>query len=203
MEDRQLELIDARPITKPLILSYLAKERHIPSDLARKYLREVHYRNTATGKEYFAFGMQNQAGGYEIRVASSKYNFKSALNARDITVIPGSQAEAKTVHVFEGMTDFLSYLVLTGTDTLPEDAIIMHSLSSFPRTVAYIRSQDYQAVKTYLDNDKAGEKGTARFQTEFGSSFLPQGEFFSPHHDLNDLLRAQHSAGKPSSKFRK
>ncbi|GAB3939262.1 toprim domain-containing protein [Larkinella terrae] len=202
LEDRQLEFIDAQPIRRSLILSYLADERHIPASLAQRYLQEVRYRNLATGKEYFAFGMENQAGGFEIRVASSKYNFKSALKARDITIIPGNAAERSTAHVFEGMTDFLSYLVLTGADHLPDDAIIMHSLSSFHRAVGHIRSQNYQTVKTYLDNDKAGQQGTERFKAEFGAILLPQGEAFAPHHDLNDLLRARRSQQKPSSNFR-
>jgi hypothetical protein len=202
LEDRQLEFIDAQPIRRSLILSYLSDERHIPPVLAQRYLQEVRYRNLVTGKEYFAFGMENQAGGYEIRVASSKYNFKSALKARDITIIPGTAAEHSTAHVFEGMTDFLSFLILNGVEESPDDCIIMHSLSSFHRAVSHIRSQNYQAVKTYLDNDKAGLQGTERFKAEFGAILLPQGEAFAPHHDLNDLLRAQHSQQKPSSNFR-
>lgn len=201
-EDRQLELIDARPLQHFVILKYLSDERAIPSPLAQRYLKTVRYRNLATGKEYFAFGMENQAGGYEIRAASNQYNFKSALNARDITIIPGLRADHKTVHVFEGMTDFLSFLVLNRVEESPDDCIIMHSLSSFHRAVAQIRSQNYQAVKTYLDNDKAGQQGTERFKAEFGAILLPQGEAFAPHHDLNDLLRAQRTGQKPSSNLR-
>ncbi|WP_077924451.1 toprim domain-containing protein [Spirosoma sp. 209] len=201
-EDRQLEFIDAQPIRRALILSYLSDERHIPAVLAQRYLQEVRYRNLATGKEYFAFGMENQAGGYEIRVASSKYNFKSALKARDITIIPGTASGRSTVHVFEGMTDFLSFLILNRVEESPDDCIIMHSLSSFHRAEAHIRGQNYQTVKTYLDNDKAGQQGTDRFKATFGAMVLPQGEAFAPHHDLNDLLRAQRSPQKPSSNFR-
>ena len=201
-EDRQLEFIDAQPIRRALILSYLSDERHISPALAQRYLQEVRYRNLATGKEYFAFGMENQAGGYEIRVASSKYKFKSALKARDITIIPGTRAEHVTVHVFEGMTDFLSFLILNRVEESPDDCIIMHSLSSFHRAEAQIRGQNYQTVKTYLDNDKAGQQGTERFKAAFGAMVLPQGEAFAPHHDLNDLLRAQRQQQKPSSNFR-
>lgn len=197
--DRQLELIDARPLQHFVILNYLTDERAIPAPLAQRYLKTVRYRNTATGKEYFAFGMENQAGGYEIRAASSQYNFKSALNARDITIIPGTAEGRSTAHVFEGMTDFLSFLILNGVEESPDDCIIMHSLSSFHRAVAHIRSQNYHAVKTYLDNDKAGQQGTERFKVEFGAMLLPQGETFAPHHDLNAMLQAQRSGQKPSS----
>ncbi|MBC3794967.1 toprim domain-containing protein [Spirosoma utsteinense] len=198
--DRQLELIDVQPLRHFVILKYLTEERHIPADLAQRYLRLVRYWNN--GKEYFAFGMENQAGGYEIRAASSKHNFKSALIARDITIIPGTAAEHSTAHLFEGMTDFLSFLILNGVQESPDDCIVMHSLSSFHRAVAHIRSQDYQTIKTYLDNDKAGQQGTDRFKAEFGAILLPQGEAFAPHHDLNDMLRAQQSGKKVSSNFR-
>ncbi|GAB4019594.1 toprim domain-containing protein [Spirosoma migulaei] len=191
LEDRQLEFIDAQPIRRSLILSYLSDERHIPPTLAKRYLQEVRYRNLATGREYFAFGMENQAGGYEIRVASNKHNFKSALKARDITIILGTGADRTTAHIFEGMTDFLSYLVLTNTDQLTDDAIIMHSLSSYDRTAAHIRTQDYQQLRTYLDNDKAGHQGTERFKADFGTKVLPQSEKFATHKDLNLYLQAQ------------
>ncbi len=56
--------------------------------------------------------MENEGGGYKIRSASDQYKFKSALIKRDITVIRGRGVERKSVSVFEGMTDFLSLLVL-------------------------------------------------------------------------------------------
>ncbi|OIN55784.1 toprim domain-containing protein [Arsenicibacter rosenii] len=196
LPDRQLEFLQALPLRSQTILTYLAQERGIPAPIAQRYLQLVRYRNLNNGRDYFAFGMPNQAGGYEIRVASNQYNFKSALLARDITVIPGTSPERKNVHVFEGMTDFLSFLVLNGVHQAPDDCIIMHSLSSFHRAVSHIRSQHYQAIKTYLDNDKAGQQGTEKFKAEFGAILLPQGEAFAPHHDLNDLLRAQRSQQK-------
>lgn len=201
-ENRELEFIDARPLKHFVALKYLTEERFIPAELAQQYLALVRYRNSKTSKEYFGIGMKNQSGGFEVRSASSQQNFKSALLARDITIIPGAVAGRGTVHLFEGMMDFLSFLVLNGVESSPDDCVIMHSLTSFDRAVAYIRSQDYQAIKTYLDNDKAGQQGTERFKAEFGAMLLPQGEAFAPHHDLNAMLQAQRSGQKPSSNIR-
>ena len=195
-ENRKLEFISAEPLTNSLILAYLTRERHLSEALAKAYLREVKYRNLDTGKEYFAFGMQNQSGGYEIRVASDRYSFKSALKARDITVIAGKNPNDKTVNVFEGMTDFLSFLVMMNAGNLSGDSIIMHSLSSFGRTAEHIRKQDYKTIKTYLDNNTPGQECTERFSAEFGVLVVPQSEIFAPYTDLNDALRA-HS--KPST----
>jgi hypothetical protein len=189
-DNRQLEFLSARPIQSQAITNYLMRERQIPGGLIRRYLLEILYRNTSNGKNYFAFGMQNESGGYEIRVASSQYNFKSALIARDITVIRGENSNNHTASVFEGMTDFLSLLTLQGRHSLDGDAIIMHSLSSFHRAADFIKSRDYQTIYTYLDNNKAGLDGTAKFQAAFNDRAVPKSHLFAPYTDLNDALRA-------------
>jgi hypothetical protein len=189
-DSRQLEFLAAQTISHPVILEYLVEERHIPQDLALRFLKQVSYRNTATGKEYFGFGMENMSGGYEVRVASSKYDFKSALKARDITLIQGSSPERGAANVFEGMLDFLSLLVLLGTKSLAGDAIIMHSLSSFQRAADFIRGKGYGRVNTFLDNDRAGQECTQRFISEFGVVVTSQSEYFANYNDLNDALRA-------------
>ena len=74
-------------------MSYLQEERKIPADLARQYLKEVKYRNIPLNKTFFAFGMENESGGYEIWAASDQYKFKSALIKRDISVIRGNGTE--------------------------------------------------------------------------------------------------------------
>lgn len=189
-DNRQLEFIEAYPITNQIIFTYLMQERCIPVELAKQYLQEVKYRNTATGKEYFAFGMENESGGYEIRVASSKYTFKSALKARDITVIRGTAPDRGIVNVFEGMTDFLSLLVMMNFSNLAGDSLIMHSLSSFQRAAEFIRGRDYQVINTFLDNNQPGEEGTEKFKTEFGEKVTSQSQIFAPYTDLNDALCA-------------
>ena len=79
-ERAKLEFIKAAPIENTLIIRYL-RERGISEDLARNYLREIHYRNIEKGKNYFGFGMENLSGGYEVRSASDRVKFKTRLNA--------------------------------------------------------------------------------------------------------------------------
>ena len=62
------------------------------------------------------------------------------------------------VNIFEGMTDFLSLLTLLKTNNLAGDSILMHSLSSFPKTVDYIKGKAYSSIHTYLDNNPSGAK---------------------------------------------
>lgn len=188
-EEKQLEFLSAAALTNPIILDYLKKERCIPSHTAQRYLKEIRYQNRKNGKKYFAFGMENNGGGYEIRTASNQYAFKSALNGRDITVIKGTHPAKGIVNVFEGMTDFLSFLVMMQYDQLTGDALIMHSLSSFPKAAAYIQTEGYKVVNTFLDNNPAGLAGTERFKEAFPEAFKPHNGMYAMYVDLNDALR--------------
>jgi hypothetical protein len=197
---RQLEFVSAQPISNPVILDYLSLERCIPGPLVLHYLQEVTYRNLGTGKTFFAFGMLNKSGGYEIRAASDKVSFKSALIARDITVIDGSSPERGIVNVFEGMTDFLSFLTMMKLPRLAGDAVIMHSLSSYARASEFIHSKGYRVINTFLDNDSPGREGTERFRREFSDQVVSQSEMFADYKDLNDALRANQTRLQPGIK---
>jgi hypothetical protein len=187
-EVKQLEFLEAYPVSNPVIFEYLCAKRMIEKDLVSRYLEEVRYLNKSTGKSYFAFGMKNQSGGYEIRSAMDEYPFKSALLCRDVSLIPGLRPGIGYVHVFEGMTDFLSLLTLMRTDALVNDCIIMHSLSSFDKTIKLIDSQGYDSIKTFLDNNQAGKSCTNRFKEILGDKLRVQSSMFEPYIDINDCL---------------
>jgi hypothetical protein len=188
-EAKQLEFVSAAPLTNPIILNYLKNERSIPEKVAKRYVQEIRYKNTKDGKEYFAFGMQNLSGGFEIRAASNQHPFKSALNGRDITIIKGTHPHKGIVNVFEGMTDFLSFLVMMQYDQLTGDALIMHSLSSFPKAATRIAAEGYKTVNTFLDNNPAGLAATERFKEAFPEAFKPHNGMYAMYVDLNDALR--------------
>ena len=188
-ENRELEFLKAHQIQNPVIFSYLSK-RGIPNHLSERYLREVRYRNTKTGKEFFAFGMGNRSGGYEIRAASDDYKFKSALVARDITIIRGQNQESNTVSIFEGMLDFLSLVAMLNVSQLSGDSIVMHSLSSFQQTITAIKSMGYEKVNLFLDNNRAGKEHNQKFQSALGEIVISQSYLFEPYEDVNDALVA-------------
>jgi len=185
---RELEFLEAHEIRNPVIISYLEEQRKIPIDLARLYLKEVKYRNIPKDKVFFAFGMENESGGWEIRSASDQYKFKSALIKRDITVIRGRGQNRNSVSVFEGMVDFLSLLVLRNMDQFEGDAIIMHSVSAFKRTIQDIKRRGYELVFTFLDNDRVGKNYTLKFRDYFGKIAPTQSNEFAAFKDLNDYL---------------
>ena len=189
---KELEFISASEIQNRTILKYLTEERLIDKKLALKYLEEVKYRNLKTQKEYFAFGIKNESGGYEIRVASDKYKFKSSLIKKDISMIKGLKSNG-VANIFEGMTDFLSLLTLMKTDNLQGDSILMHSVSHYRRTLSVVQQNNYVSVNTYLDNDKSGREYTAKFKADLGDIVSVQSDNFLPFVDINEKLKSERS----------
>lgn len=132
--------------------------------------------------------MKNRAGGFEVRAASDEYSFKSALIARDISIISGKNATS--VFVFEGMTDFLSLLQMMNISFPPCDVIIMHSVNSYKKCLDYIHAQNYQHIHTFLDNDNSGTKCTKRFKNDFECKLVSHSSKFTPYKDVNEALKA-------------
>lgn len=203
---KELKFLSATQIKNPLILNYLTKVRGIDRKIALKHLQEVRYKNLNNGKEYFAFGIQNESGGYEIRVASDKYPFKSALIKKDVSLIKGSKPEGR-VAIFEGTTDFLSHLTLGKSQIISDDAILMHSLSLYDRTLELISQNNYQHILTYLDNDKKGKEFTKKFQADLAKTDIPitvtpQNHLYEGHKDVNEKLKAQIKAASQNSFLR-
>ncbi len=69
-------------------------------------------------------------------------------------------------------------------------SIVMHSFSSFGRTVEAIRARGCQTINTFWDNDRVGKEHTEKFIAEFGIKAIPQSELFANYKDLNDALKA-------------
>jgi 5S rRNA maturation endonuclease (ribonuclease M5) len=192
---QELELIKAHEIRSPAIYAYLVKERGLLRPLVNCYFKEVRYRHRKSGKQYFAIGMENQSGGYEIRAASDQYNFKkSCLGAKDITIIPGS-SPGQSVNIFEGGIDCLSLMVMLNSDHLIGDSIILNSTSLFERAAEYIRQQSYKDIHTFLDNDQGGQECTEQFLQEFGERVNPQNDMYANYKDLNQALVDNLSSG--------
>ena len=191
-QERDFEFIEDLPLQSEAIFTYL-ESRKISRRIASKYFRVVKYRHKEklTQKPYFGFGMKNESGGWEVRSASDREReiFKTALIAKDISVIKGSQQGRVEVNVFEGMTDFVSLLAMLNVEGLRGDALILHGLKLYGRAAAYIKENGYSQINTFLDNNPPGIEASERFLNDFGAMAINQSPKFLPHVDLNDVLR--------------
>lgn len=189
---RDFEFIQDLPLKSEAIFNYL-QSRRVPRSIASKYFRVVKYRHKEKPgqKPYFGFGMVNESGGWEVRSASDRERekFKTALIAKDISVIEGTEQGRGEVSVFEGMTDFVSLLAMFGVDSLKGDAIILHGLKLYGRAAAYIREHGYNRINTFLDNNQSGQETTEQFINDFGNLVANQSSTFAGYVDLNDALK--------------
>lgn len=168
------------------------RDRGIDPHVAKKYLVEVFYRNADSNKAYFAVGIRNRVGGYEIR---NPY-FKSSIGGKDLTLIKGRVGEA--VAVFEGFMDFLSYLTDLKVETLEKDTLILNSATFGKAALALIKESGYTKVHLFFDNDNAGNALTENFIEQLeGLSVQPENHRYHPHKDYNEMLKYRfNSLGK-------
>lgn len=115
--------------------------------------KEVHWVNK--GKRYFAVGFLNESGGWVLRSSI----FKGNILGGGISIqILGT---AKSIKVFEGWFDFLSYLKLSGATDFK--AIILNSTANLTLKLMLDILKERQKVELYLDNDATGKKYTNSF----------------------------------------
>ena len=160
------------------MVSYLTG-RGIDPAIARTYCREVRY--TIGGKEYFAVGFRNDAGGWELRSA----RFKGGSSPKHITTLDNGSDMAMA---FEGFIDFLSYLSQNGNPSPSIDSIVLNSVVNLHKAVSFFSR--HRVVHALLDNDDAGQKALARLGESLPSSeVIDQSVFYRDHKYLNEYLQ--------------
>ncbi|TWI82571.1 toprim domain-containing protein [Chitinophaga japonensis] len=175
-EKKKIRGVSAGPITSPALVHYLG-QRRIPVELAQAYCREVQYK--LHGKQYYAIGFPNDAGGYELR---NPY-FKGSSSPKGITFIDHG---ANQVAVFEGFFNFLSFLTIyQGRNLQPINLLVLNSLSFFEKSQPLM--ERHQTIDLYLDRDTAGIKYTAQVVKE-NSPYKDCSILYQGCKDLNQWL---------------
>ena len=177
-------LKSAKPIEHLALIRYLER-RGIPLPLAQRYLKQVSAKNLQTGRGILALGLRNEEGGYELRNPF----FKSSISPKTISFIRGPTPKPASIHVFEGMLDFLSAAAECPAQELDGDAIVLNSVSNLKDAVPYIKGYGYQTLFSWMDNDPAGEKARQTLyqlaRHEPGLLHQPQNALYAPHEDVN------------------
>tara|TARA_R110002051_G_scaffold162958_1_gene234449 strand:+ start:593 stop:1618 length:1026 start_codon:yes stop_codon:yes gene_type:complete len=173
-ENEKIVITEVKPISHPALLGYI-KSRNVQISIAKSYCKEVHY--TFKGKPYFAMGLQNESGGWELR---NKY-LKNCTSPKDITLF---QTGHNTMIVTEGMFDLLSIV-----DHRPElrqksDFLVMNSTVLIQKTMSFL--QGYTTIKLYLDNDSNGRSCTERLMEHRGAKDMSL--IYTGHKDMNEWL---------------
>lgn len=177
-DSRRIEIVSVSPLNHPALVGYL-RDRNIDMIAARKYCNEIRY--SIGGKEYFAIGFKNDAGGWELR---NPY-FKGSSIPKNITTLNNG---SDTVMVFEGFTDFLSYLTLKANPSPSIDTAVLNSVTNLQKAIPFLTS--HATVHAFLDNDDAGRKALEKLRSDLSSSeVVDQSVFYRNYKDLNDYIR--------------
>jgi len=171
----KIEVLKTKEIQHKALTQYLAK-RKIPVKIAQPYCKEVGF--SFSGKEYFAVGLENHLGGWELR---NSY-FKGSGSPKSYTYI---KRKSKTLLITEGLFDFLSLIILEEDLVKASDIIILNSLA-FTSKIKSLLS-NYENIRLFFDNDPAGDKATVEILKLFRNA-TDERDYFKNYKDLNEKL---------------
>ena len=160
----------------PHLQEYLKKERCIDLEKATPFLKCISYE--IRGRRYEAIGFANSSGDYELR---DNHLFKGTIAPKDIT--PIFEDKAQPVYLFEGFMDFLSFLSMK--EEVTNQCLVMNSVSNVTRSVHYLNERNITSVRTFLDNDYAGQRAVQEF-VNAGFKVEDMAVYYRDFKDLNE-----------------
>ena len=157
-EKAKIAIMDIRDSIKLLSLQEYLSIRKIPLKIANHYCKEIDFQ--LYDCKYTVIGFKNSAGGYELRSA----NFKASSSPKEVTLI--GHDFSKSILVFEGFFDFLSYQAIHHRKLilLPKQQrnfLILNSIGFVEKMKP--RLEKYTSVHLYLDRDSKGLSVTKDF----------------------------------------
>lgn len=175
LNSSHIEVLGASPIVSLSLLRYV-RSRAISEGIAKKYLKEVRYRNGE--RIFFALGFPNDSGGFELR--SEKFKGKTG---NGITTIPGSPSG---VNLFEGFFDFLSACEYYQIDKPNNTTIVLNSTVNLSIALPFLEAATL--IRSFLDNDKTGRKTLSKLQNAGFSISDESQKLFPNSNDFNEFL---------------
>ena len=145
-----IEILQTKEIKHFALRQYVCS-RGISLETAKRFCREVHYRYKGTN--YFAIGLENDSGGWELR---NKY-VKNCSSPKDCTHIRNGKPK---LIVTEGMFDLLSLMELNPELCTEFDFLVLNSTAYIKKAMGML--EKYDTVELYLDHDKTGRKMTEK-----------------------------------------
>ena len=169
------KILEVLPIEHHLLKKYL-KSRRIPVEVAATYCREIRYE--CQEKKYFALGLQNELGGWELR----NLYCKSSTGAKSYSYLKRGN---ENLFVLEGMFDLLSLSVLAPEEVEKADLLVLNSLCFLPKSLSLLKG--YEEVTLYLDRDASGIEATDKLLRTHPQC-IDASILYNEYKDLNEML---------------
>lgn len=169
------------------LVDYL-RQRQLHVNTAKEYLKQIIYTHVPSSRQYYGLTWPNEAGGQEVRSP----HFKTIIGNKAPSIVEVNDPRKKPgTALFEGMTDYLSYLKIAKDEVMAR-AVIMNSTSMHHRVADLLNSlPPNEPVRAYLQNDTPGLKVAAKIR-EAVPHVLLQNHKYAAYSDLNNFL-----TGKP------
>ncbi|MDL5510518.1 toprim domain-containing protein [Arenibacter sp. M-2] len=171
----KITITKIREFTHFALKEYL-KSRNIELKTALRYCKEVHY--SFKGKSYFAIGLENASGGWELR---NKY-YKNSSSPKDITHI---KIGTNKLIITEGMFDLLSILDWNKSLELEYDFLVLNSIAFIQKAMKIM--EDYTGIELYLDNDSTGKR-TIKKLIKYSKNCKDRSGLYTGFKDVNEWL---------------
>ncbi len=165
---------ETKPLEHPKLLDFLQR-RKINLETAKTFCKEIHYQ--IGGRNYFALGFPNDAGGYELR----NPQFKGCLPPKEITTF---DRQTRTVNLFEGFMDYLSLLTMQARQA-DVSAVVLNSITNLEKALPFLSK--HTQINAFLDNDESGKRALKQLQ----NNKLPIVDYskkYVEYKDVNDYL---------------
>ena len=169
------KVLKVNPIGHPALKEYLLS-RIIPLEVAETYCREIWYE--CNGRKYYALGLQNHLGGWELRNLYSK----SSTTPKCYSLVNNGE---RNLIVLEGIFDLLSLAVISPEEIKASDLVILNSLSFIPEVLPFF--EDYETVNLCLDRDTSGRQTTTEILSN-RSNCKDKSTLYEGFKDFNEML---------------
>ena len=187
-QDTAIKISSSTPIIGSSAESYLCHVRCIPVEIAARYMRFVSYKYPGNSQKYYGMAWPTVRGGWSIRWPKDlgKGKGKAFVGPGGPSFFPVVQGQqTQTCLVFEGIMDFLSFIVLAGGEQRT-DAVILNSVDNINEAKKIMTN--YKTINCFLDNDNAGKNATKEIITAFANA-VDHAPEYAPHNDLNEFLK--------------
>jgi hypothetical protein len=172
-----IKILEIQEISDFAIISYL-KYRGISLSVAKEFCKQIIY--TAKGFQFKALGLQNIMGEWELRIPNTLNKFCSKKAYSLIST------KSKTVIIFEGMFDMLTYCQLYETKDI--DLICLNSINQLPKTIQEL--SQYEIIEGYFDNDLKGEEAKSKMKYLFPGKYFDKSSIYKEYKDFNEYWMA-------------
>lgn len=194
-EKAKIAITDIRDKIQLFSLQKYLLIRKIPLPIANRFCKEIDF--LLYDKKNTAIGFKNSAGGYELRSAC----FKGSSSPKEVTLI--GKDFSKSILVFEGFFDFLSYQAIHYRKLIllpnqQQNFLILNSVGFIEKIKP--RLEKYDSVHLYLDRDNRGLSVTKDLLS-LGTKYFDKSHLYQNHKDLNEYLIKEHPEQKPSKRL--